>query len=535
MHLRRWTAVICALVFGIAAQTSAELPKRKAEIQPAKAVLVLPIASLPTPLEDKKSFKVGLNFKEIRAAFPGAKWQMTPVERFVDGGFARLLSAKEVVSLGGLPFDVIATRGPAAAAMALHFVSPSLAITKGECVTRVERFADSVADYAGASVSEAAWETQETYPFPSEPWSINLADWLLHDAPLDHTTLVRRPNLGDPFAQMELAMPSGESVAQPKGLAASKQNLRNRVMLTWWGRLTQNGAKYLVIGYFARDAAATAENPVSFSDPTETPGQCRLSFSASSIRAQTNIATNSVAPEIQRYSRRDLIASGRIADRLYALQVRADRDLTQDEADTYLCGIAVADNRLTDCRGETPEQPSPKGAPISYSPRTAPWFLSGLAVPGPPRDEDDFTPRFARVEFAFLPSDVAPNIDWDTGFAQSKSVEGKPSGVVTSRYFSIFSEDYPPVAIQNKIEADVKVDCTVLDDLSVFCGRVKAVIVSGAMPPDSTTTAESIFEKEVRRIIIRRMRANKALPKTRDGADARGIFYRIPINFRLPQ
>jgi hypothetical protein len=521
-----------AIVLALAPGANAAPARSKAKPVLKRSLPGAPV--VPTQPADKMPLKISMSFSEVRAATPEVTWTMTPVERYATRGFARLLSARGAAALDGLSLDVIASRGPTADRFTQHFVSASLPMAQGACADRIERFATALAKHVGKPEGLDAWVNNPTMGMP-EPWSVNLADKLIYGVQINGDAFTYTPNLSTRFDRAFLNATGWPVQPEYKKLATAHEYPKGIPVLAWWHIMTQGSVNYTVIGIFERPISPSMQNSVSFKDSPDTPGSCRMGFSAVADSGQSNAANDLIAPQYKNYFRRDLKSTERLADRYHALQLRADQGLKGAEADNYLCRVAPASNRLIECRGETPEPPKArkaKGAPIAYTTRTAPAFLSSFAVPGPPWDEDDFAPRWARVEFAFESGDVAPIFDWDKGFAERRLGDGTSRSVSLNKSLNITGDDYPPIATRDNISADVQVDCVVLDDLSVFCGRVKATIISGTMTGGSPRTAENLFEQEVQRLISRRMQGTTALAKTKDGNDARGLYFRMAIKFR---
>jgi hypothetical protein len=495
-------------------------------------------AGPPTPPPvDHMPIKPGMRFSEIRAATPGVSWTMTPVERYANHGFARLLSARGAAVLDGVALDVIAARGPVFSMASQHFVSAPIAENYGACKARIERFSGAVAKLAGKEPNGWAGEVPRGYF--REPWAFNLADKLVVGESLNDAVFARVAELDPSFVRNYVSEKGQKKHPKAQALIQREMFPKNRYAQVWSGVMEQGDVRWIFVSSFQPDVEAgrppslPAIEDKPAETPPETPGKCRLSFSTQQgdVDRVTSGTSPLIVPRYDYFTRDQLRDGGNLAARYYALQLRKEEGLTSDEADTYLCSVALLNNRLTGCAKETPTSPTPpapKGQPVGYPRWSAGLFLTGFAVPTPPAGEDDFTPRNARVQFAYRPEDKLPAFEW------GKVDPEKRKGFALSRAFNINANDYPPAAIRHELQADVMVDCVVLTDLSLYCGQVKATSTSGKMPEGSAQKPEAIFEREVSRAIARRFSGVFAIALAGEDKDPRGAYLRIPIKFRLP-
>ena len=517
------TAVISLALTGetIAKPVLANVTKKPI---PAKTVV-------KPPPKDNMPIRIGMTFAQIRAATPGIVWKMAPVENYAGRSFVRLLAAPAVATLDGLPLDVIAVRVPSDTVFAQHFVSRPIATTKGDCFARFRRFSDAVGRQTGVDVK--AWLPEITPAYFNqtasggfiEPLSYNLADQLIISPSQSglNSASPRRYFFPSDWHSRAFSF----LVPEYPTLSTSYIYFEKTIALGWFGHFEQSDVRWMVTAMFERDEPSSGNNFVSFDNPAETPGKCRMSLVSKTGNPSQSGASdnNQSAPPYPLYTRDQLRDGGWLANRYYALSRRNFAARTDGEAGIYLCGASLRDGGLVGCAAEKPEPMLPEG---QFSP-FAPLFLSGFAAPATPVNEDDFAPRFVRVQFGFRTEDKLPEFDW------SKAEAGKPSGLQLNRDFPIYAEDYPDSARRNEIDADVAVDCLVLTDLSVFCGHVTAQAMSAKLGRKFAQGFDKVFADEVTRIIVRGVRSINTYSQKADGSDPRGTYFRRIIKFRVPK
>ena len=533
------TAVISLALTGetIAKPVLANVTKKPI---PAKTVV-------KPPPKDNMPIRIGMTFAQIRAATPGVVWKMAPVENYAGRSFVRVLAAPAAATLDGMPLDVIAVRGPSDTVFAQHFVSRPITTTKGDCFSRFRRFSDAVGLQTGVDVK--AWLPEITPAYVDqtasggfiEPLSYNLADQLIISPSQSGLTPASPGRYF--FQSPEYSRTFSFLVPEYPTLSTSYIYFEKTIALGWFGHFEQSDVRWTVTAMFERDEPLSVKNIVSFENPAETPGKCRMSLvSKTGNLSQSGTSANSQsAPQYPLYTRDQLREGGRLANRYYALLRRNFTARTDGEAGIYLCRASLRDGGLVGCAAEKPEPMLPEG---QFSP-FAPLFLSGFAAPATPINEDDFAFRFVRVQFSFRPEDKLPEFDW------SKAEAGNAVAVQLTRDLQITSDDYPPSAIGDEISADVNVDCLVLNDLSIYCGSVIAQVIPKQVIPEQVVPKQAIpkramskkldrkiaqnyeklFADEVLRIIFDRMRATNAYPQKADGSDARGTYFRRRIKF----
>lgn len=521
------TAVISLALTGetIAKPVLANVTKKPI---PAKTVVKPPIV-------DNMPIRIGMTFAEIRAATPAVAWKMTTIENYDGRSFVRVLAAPAVAALDGLPLDVMAVRGPSDtlfAQFAQHFVSRPIVMNKGDCFARFRRFSDAVGRQTGVDVKAWLPEIRSEYSDNTssgnftEPRSDKLADLLIMSPQQSGSDFVPLWPIFSPrpWDYREPAI----SVPGYPHLSMSVVDLEKERGLGWYGHFVQANVRWMVTGTFEPDQSPSDANWVSFDSLAETPGKCRMNIVSKTGNQLENDAPDndqSTSP-YPLYTRDQLRDGGRLADRYYALLSRDINTRNDDEAGTYLCSLSLSDGGLKRCEAETS---SPKPRKKQFAPLNAPDFLAGFTALGAPISEDDFALRFVRVKFAFRPGDKLPEFDWN-------KAEMRPRvGVQLTRDLQVSFDDFPAEAKRDEIGADVAVDCLVLPDFSVYCGRVTAQAISKSLGREFTQKYDKIFVDAVFRVIIRRMRGANAYPHRGSGSDPRGTYFRRRIKFTSPK
>ena len=531
------TAVISLALTGetIAKPVLANVAKKPI---PAKTVV-------KPPLKDHMPIRIGMTFAQIRAATPSVVWKMTPLEKYAGRSFVRVLAAPTAAALDGLPLDVIAVRGPSDTLFAQHFVSRPMGMSKGDCFARFRRFSDAVGRQTGVDVK--AWLPQITSAYFDqtasggfvEPRSDDLADQLIINPSQSgfNSALPGRYF----FPSREDSRTFSFLIPEYPTLSTSELYFEKKtISLGWFGHFEQANVRWTVTAIFERDEPLSLNNRVSFENPAETPGKCRMSLVSKTGNPSQSGASdnNQSAPPYPLYTRDQLRDGGWLANRYYALSRRGFTARTDDEAGIYLCSASLRDGGLRRCEAEKPKPMLPEGQLGPF----APLFLSGFAAPATPINEDDFAPRFVRVQFGFRLEDKLPEFDW------SKAEAGNPITVQLTQNLYISDDDYPPSAMRDEIDADVNMDCLVLNDLSIYCGRVIALVIPKQVIPEQAIPKrpmskkldrkiaqnyEKLFADEVSRIIFRRMRSINTYSQKADGSDPRGTYFRRIIKFRV--
>ncbi len=250
---------------------------------PAVKSVSKPIAvvKLP-PAPDETPLWLGKRYADIRTATPGVAWTMTPVERYAGRGFVRVLSARHAAGIDGIPLDVIMARGQRATIEAQHFISDPMIMSQGDCVAKIGRMAELVAQRAGLPPKQESW-SGEALPIQfGEPWPHNIADRLTRGEALTDEVFSRRPSLDSSFVR-QFSNDSGKELAiESTGLLSSVHYPRDRPALTWWAFLKSGSLRWTFLSTFTRSYPTGGGAPASFENPPETDGVCRISFSVQS-------------------------------------------------------------------------------------------------------------------------------------------------------------------------------------------------------------------------------------------------------------